>query len=139
MCKIPVLPDEQQRSRSRTPRRRRRLRSSRGSRPQTATTEESFPDRDDLEAPNIVSGVRLVISEVDSDLDSTNPNQGVVTPDRSPVSTSHSDDLIILEEGQSPFDDSNSRSNHEEVNETPPIVRDLSIFYDVEDRPATEV
>ena len=126
MCKVPVLPDEQQRSRSRTPRRRqRRLRSSRGGRrPQTATTEESSPDREDTEA--IVSGVRLISEEVDSDLDAA--PQGVVTPNSSPFSTSHTDDLIILEEG-----------NHDEIDETPPyIVRDLSIFYDTEEPPATD-
>ena len=136
MCKVRVLPDEQQRGRSRTPRRRRRLRSSRGGRPQTATTEESSPDREDTEA-SIVSGVRLISEEVDSDLDAA--PQGVVTPDISPVSTSHTDDLIILEEGQPPLQYLNARSNHEEVNETPHIVRDLSLFYNSEEQPATEV
>jgi len=118
MCKVPVLPDEQQRSRSRTPRRRqRRLRSSRGGRrPQTATTEESSPESEDSETP-IISGIR-VVSEVDSALDAAHPNQGIVTPDSSPVSTSNTDDLIILEEGQST---------------PPPVVRDLSIFYDTEE------
>jgi len=138
MCKVPVLPDEQQRSRSRTPRRRRRrLRSSRGARPQTATTEESSPEREDSETP-IISGIR-VVSVVDNDLDAAyHQNQGVVTPDSSPF-TSHTDDLIILEEGQPPLEDPNARNNHEENEETPPdIVRNLSIFYDVEERPATE-
>ena len=138
MCKVRVLPDEQQRSRSRTPRRRqRRLRSSRGGRPQTAATEESSPDREDLEAPNLTSGIRLV-SEVDSDLDAAYTNQGIVTPDSSPVSSPRIDDLIILEQGQRPFQDLNARSNHDEVNETPTLVRDLSIFYDVEEQPATD-
>ena len=133
MCKVPVLPDEQQRSRSRTPRRRRRLRSSRGGRPQTSTTEDSSPERENSETHNIVSGIRLV-SEVDSDLDAAyHPNQGVVTPDSSPISTSQ-DDLLILEEGQPPSQDPNSR------NLEPPadIVRDLSIFYTAEERPATD-
>jgi len=124
MCKLPVLPDEQQRGRSRTPRRRRRLRSSRGGRPQTATTEESSPDREGSELPIIESGIRLV-SEVDSDLDAAyHPNQGVVTPDISPMFTSHTDDLIILEEGQFP--------------PPPDIVRNLSIFYNTEERPDTD-
>ena len=109
------------------------MRSSRGGRrPQTATTEQSSPEREDSETP-----VR-VVSEVDSALDAAyHLNQGVVTPDSSLVSTSHTDDLIILEQGQTLSQDLNARSNHEE--ETPPdIVRDLSIFYDVEERPATE-
>jgi len=138
MCKVPVLPDEQQRSRSRTPRRRRRrLRSNRRGRPQTATTEESSPEREDSETP-IISGIRLV-SEVGSDLDAAYPNQGIVTPDSSPVSTSYTDDLIILEEGQPLSQDPSARSNHEESEETPhDIVRNLSIFYDTEEPPDTD-
>ena len=123
MCKTPVLPDEQQRSRRSSSRRSSNRRSTRHHQPISPTSiseEQSTTDRDDSSGWHVViPGIRLE-SEIESDLLDGQPQ--IITPDGSPFadqgiiplgvppttteqqSSIFVDDLIILEQGQGPGD-----------------------------------